>query len=188
MCPFLKDCNTEQVPLRQVLGLGCLRPAKMGKKDALLEEALLMITALASLLASSSQPKTENLKLLQRWRLACSRHIWILSHIYALFWNKKIALSLWQTLSVLLSAGWGCRPGCPALVTALDKEQYVTKASLRGLSPETWALQCRETRMNGMLSADPLPTSSSGMAPWSSLGSCFSRACSSDVPLIWWLL
>lgn len=39
----------------------------MGKKDALLEEALLMITALASLLASSDQPKAENLKLLQRW-------------------------------------------------------------------------------------------------------------------------
>lgn len=66
----------------------------MGKKDALLEEALLMITALVSTLASSGQPRTENLKLLQRWRLACSRHIWILSHIYALFWKKILLLPL----------------------------------------------------------------------------------------------
>lgn len=87
--------------------------------------------------------------------------------------EKKIAPSIWQTVSVLLSVGWGCRPGCPALVTALDKGQCVTKASPRGFSLETWALQCTETRMNGMLSADELPTSSSDMAPWSSLWSCF---------------
>lgn len=64
----------------------------MGKKDVLLEEALLVMTALASLLASSGQPRTENLKLLQRWRPVCIRHTWVLSHIYALFWKRKLLL------------------------------------------------------------------------------------------------
>lgn len=70
----------------------------MGKKDALLEEALLMMTALASLLASSANQEL-------RRGPACSRHTWILPYIYAFFWEKKITPSLGQTLSVLLSAG-----------------------------------------------------------------------------------